>query len=115
MPAFRAVIFDLGGVVIDSPLHAIGRYERELGIPAGTVNRVVVETGPRDGAVPQLEERQRFRVDRDDPEQRARLEALQDPGRLLAEARQSDRRQLRLGLLLGIVHDGLHRPVRARD
>src|SRR5262245_28348418 len=43
---FRAVIFDLGGVVLDSPLHAIAAYERELGIPAGFVNRVVVETGP---------------------------------------------------------------------
>jgi putative hydrolase of the HAD superfamily len=42
----RAVIFDLGGVVVDSPLHAIRRYERELGIPEGVVNRVVVETGP---------------------------------------------------------------------
>ena len=41
----RAVIFDLGGVVIDSPLHAIARYERELGIPADFVNRVVVDTG----------------------------------------------------------------------
>jgi putative hydrolase of the HAD superfamily len=42
----RAVIFDLGGVVLDSPLHAIARYERELGIPAGHVNRVVAARGP---------------------------------------------------------------------
>ena len=42
---FRAVIFDLGGVVLDSPLHAIARYEQELGIPPGAVNRVVVDTG----------------------------------------------------------------------
>jgi putative hydrolase of the HAD superfamily len=40
-----AVIFDLGGVVIGSPLHAIAAYEREIGIPAGFVNRLVVETG----------------------------------------------------------------------
>ncbi len=40
-----AVIFDLGGVVIDSPLHAIAAYERDLGIPDGFVNGVVVETG----------------------------------------------------------------------
>jgi putative hydrolase of the HAD superfamily len=39
------VIFDLGGVVVDSPLHAIAAYELELGIPAGFVNRLVVETG----------------------------------------------------------------------
>jgi putative hydrolase of the HAD superfamily len=44
--SYRAVIFDLGGVVFDSPLHAIARYEREVGVPAGHVNRVVVDTGP---------------------------------------------------------------------
>lgn len=43
---FQAVIFDLGGVVLDSPIHAIARYERELGIPSGFVNRVVVAAGP---------------------------------------------------------------------
>ena len=52
--AFRAVIFDLGGVVLDSPLHAIARYEAELGIPAGHVNRVVAAGGPG-GAWPRLE------------------------------------------------------------
>jgi putative hydrolase of the HAD superfamily len=41
----NAVIFDLGGVVMGSPLHAIAAYERELGIPAGFVNRHVVATG----------------------------------------------------------------------
>jgi putative hydrolase of the HAD superfamily len=35
-------------------LHAIAAYERELGIPAGFVNRVVVETGPT-GAWSRLE------------------------------------------------------------
>jgi putative hydrolase of the HAD superfamily len=54
MQPVRAVIFDLGGVVIDSPLHAIQRYERELGIPEGVVNRVVVDTGPH-GAWSRLE------------------------------------------------------------
>jgi len=43
---YRAVIFDLGGVVLGSPLHAIAAYEREIGVPEGHVNRVVVETGP---------------------------------------------------------------------
>src|SRR6184192_2212611 len=42
---YRAVIFDLGGVVVGSPLEAIARYEAEQGIPAGFVNRVVVATG----------------------------------------------------------------------
>ncbi len=41
----RAVIFDLGGVVLGSPLHAIAAFEREEGLPAGFVNRVVVTSG----------------------------------------------------------------------
>jgi len=49
-----AVIFDLGGVVVDSPLHAIADYERELGIPSDFVNHVVVDTGPS-GAWSRLE------------------------------------------------------------
>lgn len=54
MRPVRAVLFDLGGVVIGSPLHAIARYERELGLPAGVVNRNVVDTGPQ-GAWSRLE------------------------------------------------------------
>lgn len=50
----RAVIFDLGGVVMGSPLHAIAAYERERGLPDGCVNRVVADTGPR-GAWARLE------------------------------------------------------------
>jgi putative hydrolase of the HAD superfamily len=41
----EAVVFDLGGVVMDSPLHAIARYERDHGLLAGAVNRIVVDTG----------------------------------------------------------------------
>jgi putative hydrolase of the HAD superfamily len=41
----RAVIFDLGGVVVGSPLHAIAVYERDLGLPRDAVNRVVVSSG----------------------------------------------------------------------
>lgn len=52
--SFRAVIFDLGGVVLGSPLHAIARYEREAGLPPQFVNRLVVETGPA-GAWSRLE------------------------------------------------------------
>jgi epoxide hydrolase-like predicted phosphatase len=43
--SYEAVIFDLGGVVLGSPLHAIAHYEREHGIPTGFINRVVVESG----------------------------------------------------------------------
>lgn len=42
----RAVIFDLGGVVVGSPLEAIAAYERNGRIPAGSVNRAVVGAGP---------------------------------------------------------------------
>jgi putative hydrolase of the HAD superfamily len=52
--ATKAVIFDLGGVVLGSPLHAIAAYERELGIPANFVNRVVAQTAPT-GAWSRLE------------------------------------------------------------
>ena len=45
MVSYEAVIFDLGGVVLGSPLHAIARYERDHGIPTGFINRVVVESG----------------------------------------------------------------------
>ncbi len=54
MASHRAVIFDLGGVVLGSPLHAIAAFERDHDIPAGFVNRVVVETGAQ-GAWGQLE------------------------------------------------------------
>lgn len=43
---YAAVFFDLGGVVVGSPLHAIAAYERELGLEPNSINRVVLETGP---------------------------------------------------------------------
>jgi epoxide hydrolase-like predicted phosphatase len=51
---YRAVIFDLGGVVLGSPLQAIAAYELEQGIPEGFVNRLVVDSG-REGAWSRLE------------------------------------------------------------
>jgi putative hydrolase of the HAD superfamily len=48
------VLFDIGGVVVDSPLHTIARYERERGIPDGFLNSVVRDTGPS-GAWSRLE------------------------------------------------------------
>ena len=44
---FDAVVFDLGGVVLDSPMHVIGDYERENGIEPGSINRIVFSGGPR--------------------------------------------------------------------
>lgn len=51
---YKAVLFDLGGVVLGSPLHAIARFESDHGIPEGFVNRLVVEKAP-DGAWSRLE------------------------------------------------------------
>src|SRR5437867_12714741 len=42
---YRGVLFDLGGVVVGSPLEAIAAYEGEHGIPTGSINRIVVATG----------------------------------------------------------------------
>ena len=54
MSRFAAVLFDVGGVVVDSPLHEIARYERELGLPANAINQVVVASG-QTGAWSRLE------------------------------------------------------------
>lgn len=54
MTRFAGVLFDVGGVVVDSPLHVIARYEAELGLPANAINRAVVASGPT-GAWSRLE------------------------------------------------------------
>jgi putative hydrolase of the HAD superfamily len=45
VPDVTAVVFDIGGVIQDSPLHAIARYERDHGLPPGAINHVVVASG----------------------------------------------------------------------
>jgi len=42
----EAVLFDLGGVVLGSPLQAIREYERSLGLARNAINRVVADTAP---------------------------------------------------------------------
>ena len=54
MGSIAAVVFDLGGVVMESPLHAIARYERAHGLAANAINRAIVATGD-DGAWSRLE------------------------------------------------------------
>lgn len=44
-PASRAVIFDLGGVVLESPLPAIAAFEANAGLPPRFISRLVVEGG----------------------------------------------------------------------
>ena len=36
MGAIEAVVFDLAGVVMESPLHSIAGYEQDHDLPAGT-------------------------------------------------------------------------------
>jgi putative hydrolase of the HAD superfamily len=44
--SIRAVLFDLGGVVVGSPLQAIRAFEAAHGIASGAVNGLVESTGP---------------------------------------------------------------------
>lgn len=50
----QAVIFDLGGVVLESPLPAIAAFEAAIGLPSRFVARLVIEGG-NDGPWAQLE------------------------------------------------------------
>jgi putative hydrolase of the HAD superfamily len=43
--ALAGVLFDMGGVVMDSPLHAIARYERARGLPPSAINRAIAAAG----------------------------------------------------------------------
>ena len=43
--SITAVIFDLGGVVLDSPLAVFAAYERELGLAPHTLNKAIVAAG----------------------------------------------------------------------
>ncbi|MCZ7535196.1 MAG: HAD-IA family hydrolase [Acidimicrobiia bacterium] len=52
--SYRAVIFDLGGVVFPSPFEAFDEYEREAGLPTGAV-RGVIRTSSETGAWAALE------------------------------------------------------------
>jgi putative hydrolase of the HAD superfamily len=52
--AIEGVLFDMGGVVMDSPLHAIARYERAHGLPPNAINRAIAAAG-ESGAWARLE------------------------------------------------------------
>jgi putative hydrolase of the HAD superfamily len=45
VPDLTGVLFDMGGVVMDSPLHAIARYERERGLLPSSINRAIAAAG----------------------------------------------------------------------
>ncbi|PPQ99122.1 hypothetical protein CVT26_014372 [Gymnopilus dilepis] len=44
-PMFQAVIFDIGGVVLQSPFIAIAQYEHKLGLPLNYINCSIVGRG----------------------------------------------------------------------
>lgn len=56
----EAVIFDLGGVVLESPLPVIARHEHAAGLEEGSINRLVLAAG-REGAWARLERGERDR------------------------------------------------------
>lgn len=38
MEEYKAIIFDIGGVCVGSPLHGIAEYEKEHNIPPNFIN-----------------------------------------------------------------------------
>ncbi|CAG8522895.1 5531_t:CDS:2 [Paraglomus brasilianum] len=54
MPAYKAVIFDIGGVCVGSPFQGIAKYEREHGLPPDYINVAIVSRG-ENGAFQRLE------------------------------------------------------------
>jgi len=54
MKKFAAVIFDIGGVVVSSPLAGIAQYEKQEGLPADYINVAIVSQGSK-GAWQRLE------------------------------------------------------------
>ncbi|KAI1316155.1 hypothetical protein EDD11_010393 [Mortierella claussenii] len=51
---YRAVFFDIGGVVVGSPFSGIADYEREHGLPVNYLNVAISQAGPN-GAFQKLE------------------------------------------------------------
>ncbi|KAM6500653.1 HAD-like domain containing protein [Amanita muscaria] len=47
MSSIKAVIFDIGGVVLASPLVALAAYEKEKGLPPNYLNCMIVGHGPQ--------------------------------------------------------------------
>lgn len=45
MTRIRAVLFDLGGVIFESPLHTISSFEADQGLLPGIVGRIVTDAG----------------------------------------------------------------------
>ncbi|XP_076106919.1 acyl-CoA dehydrogenase family member 10-like isoform X2 [Mytilus galloprovincialis] len=54
MPVTKAVIFDLGGVIVPQPMIAFREFEKSKGLPAGLIGRMIVRNGD-EGAWSKLE------------------------------------------------------------
>ncbi|MBS3757821.1 MAG: HAD family phosphatase [Desulfobacterales bacterium] len=52
--SIKAIIFDLGGVILDSPFEIFAAFEKQHGLSENFLNRVIVESG-RQGAWARLE------------------------------------------------------------
>lgn len=52
--AVQAVLFDLGGVIVNSPFVQIAKYERRLGLKPNAINYAIMAAGP-EGAFQRLE------------------------------------------------------------
>lgn len=52
--AIRALVFDLGGVVLDSPMGVLAGFEKEHGLSPGFINRLIASAG-KQGAWARLE------------------------------------------------------------
>jgi putative hydrolase of the HAD superfamily len=96
----RAVLWDLGGVIIASPFEAFAAYEREVGLPPGFI-RAVNATDPHGNAWARLE---RAEIDPDEFASAFEVEAQALGGEL------SGRRVLEL--LAGAVRPEMVRAVR---
>ena len=83
MTQYRAVIFDLGGVVFPSPFEAFDAYDGDAGLAPGTV-RALIKTSSETGAWAELE-----RGELTMPEFYARLGSEADRRRLHARRRAS--------------------------
>jgi putative hydrolase of the HAD superfamily len=92
---YRAVIFDLGGVVFPSPLDAFRTYERDHGLPDRFISEVVL-ADPVDGAWSRLE--------------RGELNLATFPAEFEAECRAAGGEVDASALMLGIGSEFAARP-----
>src|SRR5467141_2849251 len=90
--SFRAVIFDLGGVVFPSPFEAFDAYEHDRGLPVGSI-RGLIRVSSETGAWAALERGELTRSQFN--------EALENEARLAGFALESEALMQRIGAGFG--------------